>query len=190
MRDREKKRLADKRYRQSHLQEKREKDRKYQSEHLDKHREASKRYYETHRKLCIQRNLAWQSRHHDKVLETDRRYKTNHPEEIRKRYIKYRRDHPELNAKYCTQRRSRFNSVICDLTREEILEMKSKGCLACDTKTTLTIAHNVPISKGGNTTRNNCFCLCKSCNSRMGTKTLEEWRPDLIEKYNLIYFDK
>lgn len=44
----------------------------------------------------------------------------------------------------------------------------------------LTIAHDIPVSKGGNTTRANVFCLCQSHNSRMYQNTLAQELKQLL----------
>lgn len=52
-------------------------------------------------------------------------------------------------------------------------------CMACGTTSAaFVVDHIVPISRGGTSERENLQPLCVSCNSRKGTKTMEEFSRD------------
>jgi 5-methylcytosine-specific restriction endonuclease McrA len=54
------------------------------------------------------------------------------------------------------------------------------SCLYCGcniTKSTATMDHVVPISRGGKTAWDNIVTACGPCNSRKGNSTSPEWRP-------------
>lgn len=73
--------------------------------------------------------------------------------------------------------RARKARTVDDLTPAQGEEILQAGCFfegngECGDP--LVLAHNVPLSKGGNTTKANIFCLCKRHNSQMGTKSLSE----------------
>lgn len=98
--------------------------------------------------------------------------KAKRAEETR-RWIKA---HPEKKLEYDHRRRSKKATTLSTLTARQAREILATGCFFSDNTCSgpLTIAHDIPVSKGGNTTRGNTFCLCKSHNSRMHTHTLAD----------------
>jgi len=77
-------------------------------------------------------------------------------------------------------RRKRAKLVENTLTKEqwfEILRVQNHTCLGCNRKFTNilkpTIDHVVPLSKGGGLTKENTQALCRNCNSRKHTKTID-----------------
>jgi 5-methylcytosine-specific restriction endonuclease McrA len=54
-----------------------------------------------------------------------------------------------------------------------ILERYNHRCVCCGSKDRITIDHIVPLSVGGTDTIDNIQPLCKSCNSKKGTKTID-----------------
>lgn len=50
---------------------------------------------------------------------------------------------------------------------------RDKQCLCCGTIHNLTADHVVPIAKGGQHAFSNMQVLCKSCNSKKGTQTID-----------------
>lgn len=114
----------------------------------DKNRD---RLYEEHR--------LWAAKHRTEILAYDRKRRAANPNEAR------------ANA---ARRRARKKATVSTLTKADIKAIFAKGCFICGTMNRLSLAHDLPVSKGGNTTRGNTFCLCVSCNSKMRTKTLAE----------------
>jgi 5-methylcytosine-specific restriction endonuclease McrA len=52
----------------------------------------------------------------------------------------------------------------------KLLHKYNFSCVSCASKENLTIDHIIPVSKGGSDEIKNLQILCKSCNSRKGTK--------------------
>lgn len=52
------------------------------------------------------------------------------------------------------------------------------SCAACGTKSKLVIDHKIPISRGGTCELDNLQALCQPCNSRKGTRTMQEFTND------------
>ena len=83
------------------------------------------------------------------------------------------------------KRRARFQEVLCTLTLEEwqeILQSYQFSCYYCgrdDVK--MTIEHVIPISRGGNHTKENVVPACGSCNSSKRERLIDEW-----QQYNQI----
>lgn len=54
--------------------------------------------------------------------------------------------------------------------RQAVFERNGFKCLHCGTPTNLTIDHIIPLFKGGTNDEFNLQTLCRSCNSKKGTK--------------------
>lgn len=84
------------------------------------------------------------------------------------------------------------------LTRRNLFLRDGNKCQYCQKQypsTELNIDHIIPKSKGGKTVWENVVCSCVHCNSKKGSKTLEEAGLKLLHKpskpkYNLTIFEK
>jgi len=81
------------------------------------------------------------------------------------------------NKRRHARRRSRFSDVVVNLTAiewNEILKKFDNKCAYCGLSFTKEIPptqdHKIPISKGGNHTKDNIVPSCKSCNSKKKDK--------------------
>ena len=69
--------------------------------------------------------------------------------------------------------------------RTLIFERDRYKCYYCGqkvTKNTATLDHKIPISKGGDNSKDNLVACCFECNSIKSGKTLEEVAPKLLER--------
>ncbi len=109
--------------------------------------------------------LQYYHKNHDRLCAYAREYSKKHPKKIQ-----------------LWTRSSRQHAITedCQLTLDEVNRIK-KSCFFCGSKVDLTLAHDIPLIKGGPWSRGNIFCLCRSCNSRMGTKSLAE----VLKQYHL-----
>jgi len=88
----------------------------------------------------------------------------------------------EVRRQIKLKRRKLKKESLCNLTASEWLEIKEKfghKCAYCRKKGPLTQDHLIPLSKGGDHSKENVVPACRSCNSRKGTKSL----PDFLKKY-------
>lgn len=65
--------------------------------------------------------------------------------------------------------------------RKRILERDGEVCGHCGATEDLAVDHKLPRSRGGADDDENLWVLCRSCNSSKGTKTVEEWKPELVD---------
>ena len=83
-----------------------------------------------------------------------------------------------MSGKMTTQkRRALLYKVLSTLTKEEweaLLNQYEYCCAYCGERKTLTQDHIIPLSKGGNHTKENVVPACNSCNCKKGTKI---WQP-------------
>ena len=108
---------------------------------------------------------AWRARNPEKQPEYTRDWNRRNP--IKRR--EYRRNGDRV-------RRARKNRAIGKYTESEWLDLCRKydyRCLCCREQKPLTQDHIVPLSKGGQNCIDNIQPLCKSCNSKKGTKTID-----------------
>lgn len=141
---------------------------------------ASRRYRELHPEKVRAYNAKYKSEHKDEVSEMFRTYYLNNHDEMLERARKRRAEHPEDKRKSSRLRKILLKDSACEMSACEIQNVLTE-CLFCKSKDTLTLAHDIPVSRGGKTTKDNVFCLCASCNSRMNTFTIGE----LIDKGKL-----
>lgn len=138
---------------------------------------------------------AWRDAHREELRGYFRKYRESHREEINKRSLawvaenqeqhynaanKWKRSHPEKTRVYDNNRRARelFNGG--KITAKEWKDLEDKygnRCLRCGaTGVKLALDHIIPLSLGGTNSIDNAQPLCKSCNSKKGTKTID-YRP-------------
>jgi hypothetical protein len=66
-------------------------------------------------------------------------------------------------------------------TRREIFSLYGEKCLCCGSTENLTLDHINPVKLGGKNSLDNLQPLCKSCNSKKGTKSTD-YRPKPVRK--------
>jgi 5-methylcytosine-specific restriction endonuclease McrA len=115
----------------------------------------------------------WYEKHAKAIIEKYRTWRRNNPVASRDRTNKYRRSHPELTraiAKvWCHKRRAWKLDRVATLTKrewEQVLKAHNGLCMRCQTSENISMDHIVPLSRGGNHTKENVQPLCRPCNSR------------------------
>ena len=135
----------------------------YIKQYATKNKEHHAEYAREYRKL-----------HPDKQKASDQRYNTKHKTEKALRHKRYCQTHRDKIREISLRRTANKSNTYIDLTKEDREHILSFGCFFCGTHEDLAIAHDIAVSKKGNTTRGNCFCLCRSCNSKMKAHPLCE----------------
>lgn len=135
-------------------------------------REIARRWREAHPDAVKAQNAR---RDPESQRASNQAYYAAHAEEMRQRAQLRRATHPEDKRRSSALRKARRRATVCALNSREIEAIRSQPCHLCGATEKLTLAHDMPVSRGGATTQENCFSLCVSCNSRMGTKTLREY---------------
>ena len=72
----------------------------------------------------------------------------------------------------CNRLKRNASPIIPTAMRQRIMIRGCNECKRCGSILDLTLDHIIPVSKGGETTDSNLQVLCRSCNSRKGTKIL------------------
>lgn len=154
---------------------------KYQKEHREKAREYGRRYYHRNKEVLNRHSSARYYRlKAERVqlianwfLAHPREYQVHRLEQVLKKIIS-KKEQQARERKYTRLYMARKRGALCNLTANEIMGLLDTGCFFCGSMEDLALAHDVPTSKNGNTTKGNCFCLCRSCNSKMSDRNLAE----------------
>lgn len=136
------------------------------------------KYYEQNTDKIKERATQWAKENPDKVKVKNKRWEQKNPEKVAERHKKWNLRNPEKrkiigkNAIY-----KRRGAISGKITSEEWLDLCQRyenKCLSCKKEgIKLTVDHVVPISKGGSNTIDNVQPLCRSCNSKKGTKIID-----------------
>jgi len=153
---------------------------KYQKEHPKKARKYSREFYQRNKKVWGQYSKTRQRRLRaekkqfiaDWFLAHPYEYQIHRLEQVLKKVL-LKRKRQAYWRKNTRIYRARRKDTFCNLSANQALELLT-GCFFCGSKEDLALAHDIPVSKGGDTTKGNCFCLCRKCNSHMGDKDLSE----------------
>lgn len=130
--------------------------RKWQSANKDKHNAAAKRYY---------------------YGETGRKYRELHREELKAYHEEWRKQKPTKYTEYKRVRRARkANNSDVHFSQEEFValcDIYNNKCLGCGSTDRLEADHVVSLKSGGPDGIDNIQPLCRICNAKKGTLTID-----------------
>lgn len=134
-----------------------------------------KKYYETHKEIIKAQARKWTKENPQKSREKFYRWIKANPKKARAIQRRWERANPDKMRTKRLWRRARKMQVPTTLTTEEEQRLYElyDHCLCCDTTEDLTLDHIVPLAEGGAHSIENCQILCRSCNSRKGTQTID-----------------
>lgn len=116
-------------------------------------------------------NSSYYKRNRDKLIQYQRQYRRN-------------KDNTSKQTTWKQRRRNRAAGVIATMTESDWITMlleHNNSCFYCGSSgIPLYREHKTPLSRGGNFTPENIVPACRSCNTRKGAKTVEEYREYLI----------
>lgn len=136
--------------------------------------EYQKQWARANPEKCAKYKRQWRADNPEHCRQYFRQYYAEHIEKYREHQKRRYREHPQKYAEQKRRRRARKAKTVDNLTTEQTTGILARGCWFCDATEGLALAHDIPISGGGNTTAGNTFCLCRSCNAKMATKSLSE----------------
>lgn len=148
-------------------------------------------YYGQCKSCCAKYQKAYRRKHKAELSEAKRQYREEHREEVLAKKRAYTATHSakenarsvwwqKLNpAKVIIRsklRRVRERASGGELSRDEWVALCAKydhRCLACGKQKPLEPDHIVPVIHGGSGDVSNIQPLCRSCNAKKGTKTID-----------------
>lgn len=92
---------------------------------------------------------------------------------LRKIYLHYYNNFLKIKQYHREEPRRIAQSYIGNKEIRSLIIQRDKFCLCCGSYFNLSIDHIVPISLGGANDLDNLQLLCKSCNSKKGTKIID-----------------
>jgi len=157
-----------------HIEEFDKRSRQWVAENKDAARSIYKKYYDTHKDIsrakARERYKAnpfkcskWHREHEKEHKELIRQWDATHREEKREHYRKYRARKMDAPGNGVTK--EEWESILLEYENQCIGPGPHRGELAMD--------HVVPLSKGGADDISNVQPLCRTCNSRKGTKMID-----------------
>lgn len=158
----------------------------YSKEWMIKNKEYVKGYQDKYRKehprklkgtrIRLVQNLTGNTQA-ERAAESARLYYERNVQKERERQRKYAKLHPEQYQAKRQNRRAREKNAVGRITEKEwksVLDKYGRRCLCCRRDdVTISMDHVVPLAVGGTNTVDNVQPLCRSCNSKKGTKTID-----------------
>lgn len=160
--------------------------REYVSAYAQRNRETIKlralasasNYYRDHKddpgykEKAQERSKAWYKKNRDRLRA---KYAAN-PTSKKQQSKQWRLDNPEASVRAANNQRAQRHSALGSFTPEQWRAMKriyGNECLACGSYGRLTVDHVIPIARGGGNDIANLQPLCKPCNQKKMTKTVD-----------------
>mgnify|MGYP001583955538 CR=1 FL=1 len=205
---------------ESNIEENRENRRNYYKVHKEELIKKATEYNVTHeddRKIYLklwriknqQKIKEYRLLHNDQLVRNKKEYRMNnrgltstykrrYKEQNKEKVLSYQRDYYSRNKDIFRidriRRKSNAKGLISAFLRVDWEFCKSffgNSCAYCGEKVQLlTQDHVIPITKGGNYTKDNIFPACPNCNSKKHNKDFEKWYPNCeffsVERLNRI----
>lgn len=167
--------------------ERREYDKAYREKNRESIRERYRRWCQENAEKIRERAATWRKENADasrgyskKWREENKAYyqewANDNVDKLREKYKRYAKEHPEYTIAKKQRYRTRKVNNGGSFTASEWKDLVSKcegKCLCCKEKKPLAADHVVPLARGGTNSIDNIQPLCKSCNSKKGTKTID-----------------
>jgi 5-methylcytosine-specific restriction endonuclease McrA len=160
------------------------------------HNEEARNYRESNPNKVSESQRKWAQENRDKKHENDRKYYESNSEKKRESVRKWKKENPDKAREWRQANPDKVRShnqahlarkagnggSFTDKEWQDLCSKYDNRCLCCGEKKKLTADHVVPLVKGGTSYIDNIQCLCQSCNSSKGTKTIDYRRVIVFKK--------
>lgn len=163
-------------YRQNNVEELKEKKKEYYLRTVEVRREKRKEYYHENRDFFVQKSKEWYAENKERKREYDREWSKE-----------WRLKNKNKVNSYNHKRRAAKKELMASLTEEQWKETVTHfkgGCAYCGKKKKLEQEHFIPLSKGGEYSRDNIIPACRKCNASKMNKDFFVWYPT-SESYSI-----
>jgi 5-methylcytosine-specific restriction endonuclease McrA len=133
-------------------------------------------YREQNKEKEKRRHQIYYNENREQILERAREYRNNNPDKERKRHKRWRKQNPEkTRASWHRYKAKKLKAkgTHTHIERDLITRLQKGKCLSCGEKSSLTIDHIIPLSRGGRNDLTNLQGLCKVCNSKKHTQSID-----------------
>jgi len=157
-------------------------------------REYMEKRYKENRERILEQHREYRRRNKERIKQYNRGYYETNKEYLKEYRLNYMRkwlktvDGRACNQRSKTKRRTKMREIVNTLTAQEwlnILEKHNFKCAYCGCQfnedNLPTRDHIIPISRGGNNTKENVIPACLSCNDKKGIKILNCKKKDKKE---------
>ena len=144
----------------------------YRAANVEKFKKYNKEYKKKHKKKHKKKNALWYRKNKKYVHEY---YLKNYKRHLIQNAA-WRKLHPEVSKASQARRRTRKSKAGGTFTAKQFMTLCTLyeyKCLCCHKKKPLEADHIISIAKGRTSNISNIQPLCRSCNSRKGTKTID-----------------
>lgn len=177
---RERGRAIANRYAERHREELRERALRQYAADPQKYRDKAKRSYHKNPERGKACTRAWTKANPDKNRLAARRHRAKYAERNRAKVKEWVKQNPEMRRAQIETRRARKLNAPGRFTSKDIIALRvaqNDKCNGCDKSLEdgYTIDHKIALARGGTNYPDNLQLLCRVCNSRKGTQTMEEW---------------
>ena len=152
----------------------------YYQENKERIAEQKKQYYQENKERIAERSKRHRQENKERIAERAKRYYQENKEYSADRSKRYQQENPEKCAIYSQRRRAwkiRLDSTLTFEQWETIKVVFNNSCAYCGNDKKIEQEHFIPLSKGGEYTRNNIIPACKSCNSSKQDQDFFKWYP-------------
>lgn len=153
----------------------------------DRYSETNRQWAEAHPGFWTAYRRKWNKNNRERYLNTARRFYYRHrekclaywnerPEQRREYHRRWRDNNRAMHNSKEQRRRARKAAVGGSYTAEEWITLCNQygnKCLACGKAEGLTVDHVIPLKRGGRNDISNLQPLCRSCNSRKGSRVID-----------------
>lgn len=153
--------------------------RQYCAEHREARAAYQRQYYAGHREEKKAYMRQYHAENAEHIAEQRRGYREKNRAHLAECDLAWARANMGKAHEKCRRRRAlKANATIGPVDEAAIYE-RDKVCIYCGSGEDLTLDHLTPLANGGAHTQDNLGVACRSCNSRKGTKTYEEFREEV-----------
>lgn len=166
--------------------------RKSYKKHREKRCEESRAWYHSHKEYYSEKRQQWRQNNQERDKEYRVQYDAAHKEEKSVRSKQYEKDHKDERNARLRLRKAKIDvyDKISQPEYDNLFNSQNGFCAYCGKKMLTdgnpygpnfyNLEHVYPVSRGGKHTLDNLVYSCHKCNMEKGTKTIKEWRPELL----------
>lgn len=159
-------------YYENHKKEVLAQQKEYRAKHVDRYKAYQVAYRKANAKSIKRKAAAW----YKVNIEQVRLYNQSRRKRRQAWNAQWIKKHPEVQKAIQARRRSKKTKAGGSFSAKQWLNLcnsYNNKCLCCNKRKRLEADHVIPVTKGGSSDISNIQPLCRSCNARKSTKTID-----------------